>query len=1018
MGEPGHDAKWQRALLKKLRQLEDLKTRRELTARHTHLALDPQQLQKLRGEPQLLKQLKEAQVTPNAIAVVRDEARKEAMKKILHSQRPTKASGVASYGSENTVRKQISQAQSPARLLQYLHRRLRSVSADCLCHGLHTLAKKSASQPQQDDDLLQLLQEAGTPLLQRLREEALAFALKGRQVSKAMWAATRLRQLYAHPHTQAFDGALVQLSQALQRCLLEDLARGTRQTGPSSSATSCGSRIDAQGVATVLWCLATQATLIAGKGQPQAPGMTPLTRRCLVALEREFVDMLQNTKACADADAIAATMGQAMNAQDVANSVWAFAKLRWVPADRPAFTMAVHQSLPVIHMQLKGKEISMLLWGLASLGETPSGDAWKALTAAVQQNMRALAPQGVANILWALAKFQQLADGDERPPTESVSKLAMSLQSKAISMYHRMTPQGVANSLWAAAQLYPSHLVHKTLGADVEKALQNNELVVELTPQDAGDIAWALGKLSTLCSSETFAPIRKRCLHFVERMNWQGLGHVEYAMLQFYGIRAQPTVNGEHHPTTTAIRAQECSADWDALCRASSLLRLAVNQEVKQREEAVANAIRDCSDSGTAIEELRGARQTTKSAQNQNVLIVAERLCGATVQEASKYLFENALGGKGKTKAVNIHVWSRFCGGGIRGSARIPVEVATCVGVVICMPANKTSLGATLAMLTCQIQKELPILVCGHQREAGEIRVALKAVAPYLIPQSPTRASSMESKESYAFFCRHATGRKKTDKGLKMTRQKLQLEPPVVPSPTTLNWYVYPGLFAAGLLDIMSAYMLKSLPTIPKHARVLDYCSGSGVIAAAMMMKEPSIHVHLLDADSLAIRAAKRNIGGVEERIRDMSLQSESEGLAASASTSKFLLSDSWSEIEQRATKVKYDWIVSNPPVHSGTCDDFTVLSSLLSGARKRLRADGYLWIVAQTYVPVACMATELAQSMTVTMYASNGRFSLWQLSCVQPSVRDQTRGKRKQLKAGSMVSLSTPTKRQRRQVP
>eukprot|EP00958_Prasinococcus_capsulatus_P009794 scaffold952_cov409-Prasinococcus_capsulatus_cf.AAC.12 len=123
-----------------------------------------------------------------------------------------------------------------------------------------------------------------------------------------------------------------------------------------------------------------------------------------------------------------------------------------------------------------------------------------------------------------------------------------------------------------------------------------------------------------------------------------------------------------------------------------------------------------------------------------------------------------------------------------------------------------------------------------------------------------------------------------------------------------------------------------------------------GVIAAAMMMKEPSIHVHLLDADSLAIRAAKRNIGGVEERIRDMSLQSESEGLAASASTSKFLLSDSWSEIEQRATKVKYDWIVSNPPVHSGTCDDFTVLSSLLSGARKRLRADGYLWIVAQVW--------------------------------------------------------------------
>ena len=42
--------------------------------------------------------------------------------------------------------------------------------------------------------------------------------------------------------------------------------------------------------------------------------------------------------------------------------------------------------------------------------------------------------------------------------------------------------------------------------------------------------------------------------------------------------------------------------------------------------------------------------------------------------------------------------------------------------------------------------------------------------------------------------------------------------------------------------------------------RVLDFCCGSGVIAAALLKREPTVKVDALDADSLAVAAAKVNL--------------------------------------------------------------------------------------------------------------------------------------------------------------
>ena len=41
---------------------------------------------------------------------------------------------------------------------------------------------------------------------------------------------------------------------------------------------------------------------------------------------------------------------------------------------------------------------------------------------------------------------------------------------------------------------------------------------------------------------------------------------------------------------------------------------------------------------------------------------------------------------------------------------------------------------------------------------------------------------------------------------------------------------------------------------------VLDFASGSGVITAALTHRDPSLDLHMLDADAVALRAATKNV--------------------------------------------------------------------------------------------------------------------------------------------------------------
>ncbi|CAK0886071.1 unnamed protein product, partial [Prorocentrum cordatum] len=199
-----------------------------------------------------------------------------------------------------------------------------------------------------------------------------------------------------------------------------------------------------------------------------------------------------------------------------------------------------------------------------------------------------------------------------------------------------------------------------------------------------------------------------------------------------------------------------------------------------------------------------------------------------------------------------------------------------------------------------------------------------------------------------------------------------------------------PGLFAGGLVDVMTRHLLDQLqavdslprehPSTPPWSlrgpdcRVLDFACGSGVLAAGVRQLWPEARLVLLDADAVALEAARRNVPGAEEVVLADGLG----GLGAA-----------------EAAAEPFDLIVSNPPVHRGHADDLSVLMRLISEAPARLRPRGELWLVSQEHVPTGQLF-ELARKsqpgsallVTEMVPTADGRFTIWKARLAEAGAR------------------------------
>ena len=137
----------------------------------------------------------------------------------------------------------------------------------------------------------------------------------------------------------------------------------------------------------------------------------------------------------------------------------------------------------------------------------------------------------------------------------------------------------------------------------------------------------------------------------------------------------------------------------------------------------------------------------------------------------------------------------------------------------------------------------------------------------------------------------------------------------------------YPGVFAHGHLDAGSSLLLESLARQTITGSVLDFGCGSGVIGAHIAT-QPDTDVTFLDTSALALKACK-------------------ETLARNNLEGTLLAADGLTGLETR-----YNWILSNPPIHSGVKTNNHLSMQLLTDVDKHLQPGGQLIIVANRHLP------------------------------------------------------------------
>lgn len=161
-------------------------------------------------------------------------------------------------------------------------------------------------------------------------------------------------------------------------------------------------------------------------------------------------------------------------------------------------------------------------------------------------------------------------------------------------------------------------------------------------------------------------------------------------------------------------------------------------------------------------------------------------------------------------------------------------------------------------------------------------------------------------------------------------------------------WVSYPGTFAKGGLDDGTAFLIAHLPTPARNSRVLDFAAGTGVIAAALLRRCEALTIDMIEADALAVAAARENVPSARGIVGT--------GLGACGAQ-------------------RFDLIVSNPPIHDGVAESHRVLERLIADAPNHLRASGKLVLVVQRRVAVLPLMEKVLAS--VHTLADDGRFTV-----------------------------------------
>lgn len=169
-----------------------------------------------------------------------------------------------------------------------------------------------------------------------------------------------------------------------------------------------------------------------------------------------------------------------------------------------------------------------------------------------------------------------------------------------------------------------------------------------------------------------------------------------------------------------------------------------------------------------------------------------------------------------------------------------------------------------------------------------------------------------------------------------------------------------PGVFAHGRLDEGSRLLLDTLTNSDLKdelgGRILDFACGAGVIGIPLAGSIPGSQLTLLDNSAIAMRCAQQSL-----RVNGISAE-----LVASDGLGQFI----------KTSTQPFDWIVSNPPFHSGVQTDPGIVERFSRDCSAVLKPGGRLCLVANVHLPYGRLLDELFDSVQVI--ASDRGYNIW----------------------------------------
>ncbi|OBT17265.1 16S rRNA methyltransferase [Vibrio sp. UCD-FRSSP16_10] len=142
---------------------------------------------------------------------------------------------------------------------------------------------------------------------------------------------------------------------------------------------------------------------------------------------------------------------------------------------------------------------------------------------------------------------------------------------------------------------------------------------------------------------------------------------------------------------------------------------------------------------------------------------------------------------------------------------------------------------------------------------------------------------------------------------------------------TSLEVQSLPGVFSHGEFDLGTKLLLANLPKL--RGKVLDFGCGAGIIGAAMALRYPEIELEMCDVSAFAVESTKRT-------------------LQANGIKGHVFATDVYSQASS-----DYQFIISNPPFHSGLDTSYSATETLLQQAPAHLSRKGELVIVANSFL-------------------------------------------------------------------